>query len=155
MDFGKLLKWIVIVALLVFGWKTLGPRIKEKLDSSTRSESPAVSSAGSGCVQLAAAASDEWGSGLSRFINPPHDLDAWGRFRTGIETKISRAQAQCRCSDDSCTRAASALADLRGLIGEMDMAIRGDSSPPANLVQRQESIDNAIEEARGLVRSGK
>jgi hypothetical protein len=155
MDFGKLIKWIVIVALVVFGWKTFGPRIKAKLDSSTRSESSATSGAGSVCVNGAAAASERWGSGLARFVNPPYDLDAWGRFRGDVEAQIAKAQAQCGCAEESCRTAKNALSDLRGLVSELDTAIRTGGETPSDIVRRQEAIDNAIDEARALSQTGK
>lgn len=155
MDLGKLLKWGVVIAVVVFGWKTFSPAIKEKLDSATSTKSSAAASAGSSCVERAAAASERWGSGLAQFVNPPHDLDAWGRFRADVEASIARAQAECGCSDESCRTARNALGDLRGLVSELDLAIRGGSSPPSDVVRRQEAIDDAIEEARGQVRAGK
>jgi hypothetical protein len=155
MDLGKLIKWIVIAALVVVAWKTLGPKIKAKLDSSTRSESSATSGAGSVCVNGAAAASEQWGSGLARFVNPPYDLDAWGRFRGDVEARIARAQAQCGCAEESCRTAKNALSDLRGLVSELDTAIRTGGSTPSDIVRRQEAIDNAIEEARGQIRTAK
>lgn len=155
MDLGKLIKWAVIIALLIFGWKAFGPKIMAKLDSSTRSESSAGSGAGSVCVNEAAAASEQWGSGLARFINPPYDLDAWGRFRGGVDARIARAQAQCGCSEESCRTAKNALNDLRGLASELDTAIRTGGEMPSDVVRRQESIDNAIDEARALSQAGK
>lgn len=147
MDFGKLLKWIVIIAVLFLDWKFLGPKIREKLGSPSRSESTAANAA-TGCADAAAAASEKWGSGLGRFVNPPYDLDEWGRFRTSVEAKIATAQAQCGCDSDSCRSVRSALDDLRSLVAEMDTSIRSGSPPPADAVQRQEAIDNAIESAR-------
>ena len=151
----KLIKWIVIVVVLVVAWKTFGPRIKAKLDSSTRSESSASSGAGSVCVNGAAAASEQWGSGLARFVNPPYDLDAWGRFRGDVDARIARAQAQCGCSEESCRTAKTALSDLRGLVSELDTAIRSGGEMPSDIVRRQESIDNSIDEARALSQAGK
>lgn len=155
MDLGKLIKWVVIIALVVFGWKTLGPRIKAKLDASTRSESAAASGPGSVCVNGAAAASERWGSGLAQFVNPPYDLDAWGRFRGDVDAQIAKAQAQCGCSEESCRTAKNALSDLRGLVAELDTAIRTGGEMPSDIVRRQESIDNAIHEARTLSQTGK
>jgi hypothetical protein len=47
------------------------------------------------------------------------------------------------------------MSDLRGLVSELDTAIRNGSSPPDNAVQRQESIDTTIETAAALARGGK
>jgi hypothetical protein len=88
-------------------------------------------------------------------MNPPYDLDRWGSFRTRTDAKVVMAEASCGCSTESCRKAQGAMRDLRGLMSEMDTAIRGGTSPPSDAVTRQESIDNAIEEARDLARAGK
>jgi hypothetical protein len=156
MDFGKLLKWIVIIGVVVIGWKMFGPQIKEKLGSSSgRSAQSTVSGAAGVCVQEAAAASEKWGSGLSRFVNPPYDLDAWGQFRSGVDARIAVAQSRCGCDSEACTRAKGALDQLRTLVAEMDTSIRTGMPPPSDAVQRQEEIDNTIDAARDIAQSGK
>lgn len=152
MDFGKLLKWAVIIAILFFGWKTFGPAIREKIGSS-KSSSSAESNAAGSCADGAARASEAWGSGLGRFVNPPYDLEAWGSFRGDVEAKIAKAQAECGCASESCAKAKNALGDLRTLIAELDSSIRSGMPPPGDAVQRQEAIDNAIESARDLARA--
>lgn len=151
----KLVKWIVIIALVVFGWKMLGPKIKAKFASSSSSSTSASSSAASDCVQRAAAASDAWGRGLGRFVNPPIDLTAWGSFRSDIEAQISVAQARCGCAEESCRTAKNALGDLRALISEIDSAARSGMAPPSDAVQRQETIDDVIASAAESARAGK
>lgn len=152
MDARRLFKLAVIVALLIFGWKMLGPRIQSKLDSAG---SPSTAGAGSACADRAAGASDAWGRGLARFVNPPVDLDAWGSFRAGVEAQISLAQAACGCAEESCRQAKSALSDLRSLIAEFDTAARSGMAPPSDAVQRQEAIDEAITSAGELARAGR
>jgi hypothetical protein len=150
MDFGKLLKWVVIIVVAIVGWKYLGPKIMEKLDS--RSDAPVSADGGASqvCVNHAANASEQWGSGLGRFVNPPYDLDAWGSFRADTEAAIAKAQAQCGCDSEACTRAKSALDDLRTLVGEIDGSIRAGTPPEGEVVRRQEAIDDAINEAREM-----
>ena len=46
------------------------------------------------------------------------------------------------------------MGDLRGLVSDLDNTIRNGSSPEG-FVQRQEQIDNRINEARDLQRAGK
>ena len=149
----KLVKWVIVIVVLYLGWKYVVPKVKEKLDSSSSTSS--ASSAGSACVDRASAASAAWGDGLGRFVNPPIDLNAWGSFRADIETKISRAQAECGCAEESCRSAKNALGDLRSLIAEIDTAARSGLAPPSDAVQRQEAIDEAITAAGELAKSGK
>jgi hypothetical protein len=149
----KLVKLVIVIAALYLGWKYVLPKVKEKLDSSSTSSS--ASNVGSACVDRAAAASEAWGSGLGRFVNPPIDLNEWGGFRADIETKIARAQAECGCAEESCRAAKSALGDLRALIAEIDAAARSGMPPPSDAVQRQEAIDEAITAAGELAKSGK
>jgi len=150
MDLRKLLEWIVIIAVAIAGWKYLGPKIMEKLDS--RSDAPASADGGASqvCVNHAANASEQWGGGLGRFANPPVDLDAWGNFRADTEAAIAKAQAQCGCESEACTRAKSALDELRTLVADVDSSIRAGTPPEGEVVRRQESIDNGINEAREL-----
>ena len=151
MDLGKLIKVLVILVLVVFGWKMLGPRIKEQFNSPRPSESASADGgAASVCVRHASDASAQWGSGLARFVNPPHDLDAWGTFRGDVEAKIAFAQAQCQCESEACAKAKNALDELRTLVGDVDASIRSGNPPEGEVVRRQESIDNAIDEAREL-----
>ncbi len=153
MDFGRLLKWLVIVAIAFIAWKVVVPWIKaQKLGGE-----PVSVSGGKGddsCVAAAEQASETWGSGLVRFVNPPYDLAAWSSFRGNVDSQIAAAESKCGCATESCGKVRGAMSDLRGLVSDMDGAIRGGSSP-GGIVQRQEAIDNRINEARDLQRAGK
>jgi hypothetical protein len=156
MDFGKLVKGLIAIVVIFFIWKKGIPWAKESFSAgSSSSSSSRTSGAATGCADRAAAASDGWGNGLRMYINPPYDLDAWGRFKSGVDAKVSMAEAGCGCSLESCRKAQDAMRQLRSLVSEMDMAIRGGTSVPSDAVSRQESIDNTIEEARQLAQSGK
>jgi len=111
-------------------------------------------SAGDSCVELAEKASETWGSGLNRFVNPPYDLDAWGSFRSRTDAAIAKAESRCNCDQESCTKVRQAMGELRTLVSEIDNTIRAGSPPPDGLVQRQEQIDNTINAARDAVRGG-
>jgi hypothetical protein len=152
MEMKTLVKLAVVVAIAVLVWKKGIPWWKEHHPSGTASSSgsPAES-----CVAAAEAASENWGSGLARFVNPPYDLAAWDGFRSGVEQRIRAANDKCSCAADSCTTARTAMSDLRGLVNEMDASIRAGSQPPSDAVQRQEAIDNAINSARSLATQGK
>jgi hypothetical protein len=150
----KLVGWIIFLVVLYIGWTKLAPKLKE---TSVAGKS-ATSTAGGGnssCTSAAERASSEWGSGLGRFVNPPYDLDAWASFQNGVNRRISDADAVCTCIEESCGKARDAMRELRGLVSELDGAIRTGGSPPADAVQRQESIDRQIEEAQNLARDGK
>jgi len=146
----RALKLIIAAAILFIAWRLVGPMATEKLRS-TKSGGKADS----GCVSSAQRASNAWGEGLGRFVNPPYDLDAWSRFKGSVESKIANAESACSCEAESCQRVRGAMGDLRSLVGDLDNAIRSGAPPPGDAVQRQEAIDNSLDEAQALVSSGK
>ena len=152
MDIGRLIKWIVIIAIVFFAWKVVVPWVKaQKLPGNSAS----ISNVGDeSCAGLAERASEAWGRGLAQFANPPYDTNAWSAFRFGIDTQIAKAEAKCSCPSESCQKVRSAMGDLRGLVSDLDNTIRNGASPD-NLVARQENIDNRINEARDLQNAGK
>src|SRR6266550_2992863 len=105
---------LALVALVV--WKKGIPWWNEHHGKPAAAEA----SPGQGCAATAAAASETWGSGVGRFANPPYDLAGWDEFRSRVEQQARKAQEQCLCAETSCTTAKNALADLRGLVTEMD-----------------------------------
>jgi hypothetical protein len=152
---NRLLKLIIAIAVVFAIWKYGLPWIQQQTSSGKHSDASAASSGNSSCTQLASAASEAWGRGLHQFVNPPYDLNAWSSFKQDVESKISSTESECSCSSESCTKVNAAMRDLRGLVSDLDSAIRSGSAPPSDAVQRQEAIDKQIDEAAELVRSGK
>jgi hypothetical protein len=152
MDIGRILKWIVVIAVVFVLWKVVLPRFDHGPAADTATSGGTVPRS---CPAAATRASDAWGSGLSRFVNPPYDVDAWSIFRSEVESKIAQAETACACIDQSCEKTRTAMHELRSLISDMDTSIRNGSPPPSDAVQRQESIDRQIEAAAELVRGGK
>jgi len=146
----SLLKLLALVVLVLLIWKKGIPWWQANHGKSASSSTTA--SAGGSCIELAEHASEVWGSGLAHFANPPYDLGAWGEFRTRVDVAIAKAESQCNCSDESCTKSHQAMEDLRTLVSECDGSIRGGTSPPGDMVQRQEQIDNTINAARDSLR---
>lgn len=109
---------------------------------------------GSSCVASGQRVSESFGSRLGGFVNAA-DLSAWTEFRTGIESQLAEAQASCGCSLESCSKTREALSELRSVVGQLDSAIRGASSPGSGLVLQQEKIDHLLEEAKELADQGK
>lgn len=157
MDLGRIVKWLVVLVVLFAIWKYVLPWARNEAGSFGKSSSSSSSGGGgnSPCISAAENASNAWGSGLNRFINPPVDVDAWSSFKRDIDSKVMDAQSACSCAEESCRKAKDALAGLRGLVSDMDGAVRSGGSPGQDIVQRQEAIDNQIEAARELVRAGK
>jgi hypothetical protein len=151
MDVNRLVKWIVIIAIVVAAWKYGIPWAKHQMQGHAISGIATDSS----CVAAAQRASEAWGSGLHNFANPPYDLGAWSGFRDDVEKKIAAANMQCSASSQSSDAARSAMSDLKNLIAELDAAITNGSPVPDDAVQRQEAIDTKIEAAAELARSGK
>lgn len=157
MDFGRLLKWVVIIAVAIYVFRVVVPWVKaQKMDGSRTSISSATGGgADDPCSRAAAQASERWGSGLAQFVNPPYDLNAWSSFKSNVDSQISSAESKCSCAKESCTKVRGAMGELRSLVSDMDRAIRTGGSPGGNIVQQQEHIDMLIEEAGDLARAGK
>ena len=148
----RIIKLLVVVAVVFLLWKYVVPMVK---DQGRRSDKETVAGSGSGsCVQSAERASEEWGSGLRQFVNPPVDEMAWSVFRGKVESRIGVAERDCSCSASSCEKAREAMRDLRSLVGDFESTMRSGSSA-SDFVQRQEAIDNRINEAAALARDGK
>lgn len=150
MDLGRLLKWIIVIAIIVAVYRVGIPWLKKQDFMRSAASVPADS-----CSHAAEDATNAWGGGLGRFVNPPYDLSAWSAFRDDVLTRIRDAERKCGCSKDSCQRARAAMSELRSLVSDLDRAIRDGSAPPSDVVQRQEGVDEAIAAARELESRGK
>ena len=137
-----LILWAVILTIIWFAWDYF------KKHPHTDTAASAGSSAAQSCTSAASLTADAWGSGVGHFANPPYDTAAWDEFRSRIESQARRAEEKCLCAEPGCSTAKGAMSDLRNLITEMDQSLRSGSPPPADLVQRQEAIDNAVNAAR-------
>lgn len=158
MQSNTLVKVVIVAVVALVIWKKGIPWWNERHGASSSSSSapaPAASSADDSCVSAAESAGESWGSGIGKFANPPYDLSAWDDFRSRVEQRIGSAEQKCNCPADSCTTARAAMNDLRSLVRDLDSSIRSGSPPPSDIVQRQESIDNAITSAREHARQGK
>ncbi len=151
MDLGRIVKLLVLVAGVFLLWKYVVPMVKNQ---TPRDEATTVSGGGNTCTQSAGRAAEEWAGGFARFANPPYDSMAWSTFRGRVESKIGAAERDCGCSASSCEKARDAMRDLRSLVSDFESTIR-NGSDASDFVQRQESIDNKIEEAGDLARDGK
>ena len=147
----RIIKLVIAAAIVFAAWKYVVPWVKEK---GGRDDKTLVAGGGASCVRSAERASEAWGSGLARFTNPPYDVDAWSGFRSSIDSKINAAEADCDCRIDSCAKAREAMRDLRSLVSDLDSTVRNGGSA-SDFVQRQEAIDNRINEASALASSGK
>ena len=156
MDLGRIVKWLVVLVVLFAIWKYVLPWARNEASSFGKSSTTASSGGGnSPCISAADTASGAWGGGIGRFVNPPVDLGAWSSFKSDVDSKIMDAQRACSCAEESCQKVKSAMTDMRGLVAELDSAVRAGGSPGQDIVQRQEQIDNQIEAARELVKAGK
>ena len=151
MDLSRIVKWVVILVIAFLAWKYLSPKFLKQHTATTEPGGFVNSS----CIGAADKASQAWGSGVGKFVNPPYDMDAWSVFRSDVDSKIANAEGQCACIGESCRKVQSAMHELHSLVGDLDASLRGGTPPPDGIVQRQESIDRQLDEARELVRSGK
>lgn len=148
MDLGRIVKWLVLIGIVFFAWKVFLPWMQQQKFGG-KPVSITASAGDESCAGMAERASESWGSGLAQFVNPPYDLVAWSSFRSGVDTKISAAESRCNCAKESCAKVRDAMRDLRALVSDMDASIRNGSSP-GGIVQRQEAIDDRINEGRDL-----
>jgi hypothetical protein len=155
MDIGRLVKWAAILALVLVVVKVVVPWVREQGAGTLGRAGGAPSGEGDACTAAAQRASETWGRSLRQFVNPPYDPSAWGSFRGDVDSQIRTAERACACMELSCKKTQAAMRTLRDLVSEMDTAIRNGSAPPADLVQRQESVDSQIDEAAQLVKSGR
>jgi hypothetical protein len=152
MDGSRIVKWIIVLAVVFAAWKFGIPWVKQHTSqSATASAVPGDNS----CLATADRAAQAWGSGIGKYANPPYDVDAWSNFKSDVESKISAAETACSASTESCAKARDAMHDLRSLVSDLDTAIRSGAPPAGDIVQRQANIDAQLDTARDLVRSGK
>jgi len=148
----RIIKLLVVVAVVFVIWKYVVPMVK---DQGLRGGKETTSASGGGsCVRSAERASEEWGSGLRQFMNPPFEEMAWSVFRGKVESRIGTAERDCSCAAASCEKSREAMRDLRALVADFESTMRSGSSA-SDFVQRQEAIDNRINEAAALARDGK
>jgi hypothetical protein len=148
----RLVKLIVVAGIVFAAWRYGVPWVKKQGDRGAAEST--VDGGGSSCVRSAERASETWGSGLLQFVNPPYNMEAWSSFRGRVESGINAAEADCDCRIASCEQTRGAMRDLRALVNDFDSAIR-TGSDASDFVQRQEAIDNRINDAAELARAGK
>ena len=152
MDTSKLVKWVIVLAVIFVAWKYGLPWVKAKTSGSS---STAQVSSDNSCISIADRASEVWGSGIGKFVNPPYDLDAWSSLSASVNSSIVATSTACGCPAESCTKVQSAMRDLHALVSDMDSAIRSGQPPAGDIVQRQAAIDAQLDTARELVKAGK
>jgi hypothetical protein len=138
--------WLVLIVIIIVAWKVILPRVQGRVDAAE--ESPGAGG-GSACVKRAQGASEKWGSGIGQFVNPPYDMEAWSMFKNDVDARIDAAESECACDDDACQKAGEAMRELRSLVSEIDNSMRNNARPPDDMVQRQEGIDNKLDQAAG------
>jgi len=152
MDAGKLVRWIVVVAVIFVAWKYGLPWVKEKTSHSSGATQVTTDSS---CLSIADRAAETWGSGIGKFANPPYDMSAWSAFSASVNSQIVATEVACGCASESCAKVQSAMKDLHSLVSDLDSAIRSGQPPNGDIVQRQAAIDAQLDTARDLVRAGK
>src|SRR5260370_24512385 len=151
MDTSKLVKWVIVLAIVFVGWKYGLPWNKAK----TSGSSSGTASTDNSCISIADRASEVWGGGIGKFVNPPYDLDAWSSLSASVNSSIVATSTACGCPAESCSKVQSAMKDLHSLVSDMDAAIRSGQPPAGDIVHRQSAIDTQLDAARGLVKAGK
>ena len=146
---SRLIQLAILIALLYFAYQWYVKHHSSSTSSTT------TASAGDSCTPYADSAANRWSIGIGRFVNPPYDMAAWDSFRSDVDSRIGEAESHCSCAEASCAKAKEAMSGLRGMVSDVDGMIRNNSAPPSDIVQRQERVDNLVDEAKELVRQGK
>jgi len=147
---SRLIRLAIVIAILVFIWKKGIPWWEQQHRGSSTS-----AAAGDSCTPYADSAGNAWSSGIRKFVNPPYDMTAWESFRGDVQARIGDAESHCSCDAESCAKAKEAMSGLRGMVSDVDGMIRNNTAPPSDIVQRQENVDNLVDQAKELVRQGK
>ena len=136
---------LLVVALAgLYVWKRVGSNV-ERTGSVV-----AAGPSSDRCVDAAAEASGELGASIGKFVNPPVDQSEWDTFASRVNGRISAAEAACACVSQRCARARGAVTELRSVVSSLDAAARSGGSVDPSIVQRQEAIDDTINEARSM-----
>lgn len=144
------LRNILIAFAVIFIAIFLLSRMRDRKDEAPAEKAAAGAASdtsGGSCVPAARAASEALGSGLGRFVNPPVDLAAFETYKSGVETKIRAAEAQCSCLTEQCVSVREAMGQLRGILGSLDAAARSGAPPDPGVVQAIEAVDARINAA--------
>src|SRR5258708_34191974 len=137
MDTSKLVKWVIVLAIVFVGWKYGLPWIKAK----TSGSSSGTASSDNSCISIADRASEVWGSGIGKFVNPPYDLDAWSSLSASVNSSIVATSTACGCPAESCSKVQSAMKDLHTLVSDMAPAIASGKPPAGSSAHPQSAID--------------
>lgn len=141
-----------ILAVLVYVAYTEGlPWLRQQLDQD------ALVSAGEGparCVGMADRANDIFGDQVGRLSAPGGNADAWAVFVGDVDAAIGQARSACTCKEPSCRTALQAMTELRALLQQLDDRFRDGTARIRNPVERQKKINELLNHARGLARSG-
>ncbi|HET7434954.1 MAG TPA: hypothetical protein VFN10_09615 [Thermoanaerobaculia bacterium] len=148
----RIIKFVIAIVVVIAVWKYVLPWAKQEFGGGG---AKTHASSDNSCVKAGQRASERFGSGIGRFVNPPVDQAAWAEFQSDVASRISSAESACTCDADSCRRVQNAMRELRSLSSDLDSAVRAGSAPPSDIVQRQEAVDNQLDEAADLARAGK
>ena len=149
----KLIKLIVVAVILYFGVTVGYPKLKEALGSGSTSSGTSEDGGGDRCVSAARGASDRFVDRAVPLASPPMDPDRWFPVSADVGEAVSEAQSDCSCGEESCRKASRALDRLQSMLSELDQAADG-GNPPLNLAAAQNEVDDLLNEARRLARSG-
>jgi hypothetical protein len=153
---ARIVRWLVVALLLFFGITEGLPWIRGWVEGITEDKvtgrPTGVIDDASMCVHLAHRVSAFAGQEIGRVTTPPTDSPAWVEATYEIRDRIGDADRACTCPSSACDKARQALAELRGLVDDVDRLIGGDARLVGTLARRQEQIDVLLEQARALSR---
>jgi len=148
---SRIVKVVVVIALVYFGYTQVVPWIKSVgggSEGSGSAESAFPDAGASRCIDLASRASSTLGSEMRRYAKPPVDLAEWGATVNKVEMKIYAADSECRCSEPGCSEARQAMSEIKSLLATFDGIVRGDTSGFSNPANQLQEADRLLEEAR-------
>lgn len=154
----RLVKVLVVVAVIYVAWAEGWPWLRERLGGAPAEQGAVLEEAESGgaaCVAAASRANEHFADGVRYVFQPPYRPEEWGNVRAGIDGRIAEAEGTCGCSAESCRLAAQALTELSGQLAELDAGFASGGGLGGNPATRQERIVDLLEEARELAKAGR
>lgn len=139
----------VLVAIAYLGYTQLWPwwRSHEESQAAEHREEPSTSGARE-CISEAEAVTRDFAEEIRQFPAPPIDAALWSSFMVQTSSRLSAADAICRCAGEACLSAATALFEQRKLLNQFDGIVRGTSTGVANPAAALERIESLLSRAR-------
>ena len=148
----KILRWVAFAFLIFVLLTEVIPRIRDRVEGVSQDKivgrpDPMAGDA-TACVRLAELASALVGDEVHGAKPPPGDSSGWAEASDVIHQRITEAEDVCTCPEPGCDTARDAMQELGALVNDIDQMIAGAGTGALSLTNRQERINELLEQAR-------